>query len=534
MDWMEFLRVDPSSELDDLRPLIEMIGDARVVGLGECTHGSSEIHRLKHRIVRLLVEEMGFTEVVLEANLAEVIRVNEYVLEGRGNPSELLPQYLYAGVCTEETADLLRWLWSHNSTGKRRVALAGCDMQRIDTAAEIVVEHLKTVDPDLADSVAERYAQVLEADAVQWLSGKGIQAWFPVELARGRRLRFSGFIRTEDVTNHACLWAWAGGAKGAITHDALEGRRPRGTTGWAEYAIELDVPESAVHVGLGCYLAGNGRAWFHGLAVEIDGEPWRDPSLIDLDLTSEELTGFLVDPRNRATPDPEVTRLLRPSLRIEPAVAVPGFEMSDVHALAVAEQVLSELAGILQGKGAAKALRCARAVVQTLHMRTGGGDAARARLKAENIEWLLSHDKETRVVFWAHNGHVARSGGDTGTFLTQLLGRQYIPLGFASGEGKCLALTTRWREGAGNHYLAPPPKGSIEDCLSETGWPLKILDLRTVEPDDPEWGWLTERRPFRNFGATGLPYEFVEQRVTDDFDLLCWIEQTTSAKALTR
>ena len=95
-------------------------------------------------------------------------------------------------------------------------------------------------------------------------------------------------------------------------------------------------------------------------------------------------------------------------------------------------------------------------------------------------------------------------------------------------------MSTRFRDGAGNHYLAPPPEGSFEHCLAKTGWPLKILDLRTAMPDDPEWGWLTERRPFRNFGAAGLPYEFFEQRVTDDFDLLCWIEQTTSAQALTR
>ena len=530
MEWMEFSRIDPLGEQDDLRPLIEMIGDARVVGLGECTHGSSEIHRLKHRIVRLLVEEMDFTAVVFEANLAEVIRVNEYVLEGRGDPSRLLPQYLYAGVCTEETANLLRWMWSHNSTGKKRIALAGCDMQRIDMAAEIVVEHLKSVDPVLAASVAQRYAQVLEADRVHWLSGKGIQAWFPVDLARGRRIRFSGFIRTEEVANHACLWAWAGGAKGAITHDALEGRRPRGPTGWREYAIEIDVPKSASHVGLGCYLAGNGRAWFHGLAIEIDGEPWKEPGLIDLDLTTEDLTGFFVDPRNRATLDPEVTRLRRPSLRIEPAAPVPEFEMSDVRSLAVAEEVLEELTGRLEGKGGARALRCARAVVQTLHMRTGGGDAARARLKAENIEWLLSRDEETRVVFWAHNGHVARAGGDTGSFLAQSLGDRYLPMGFATGEGKCLAMTTRWREGARNHYLAPPPTGSIEHRLAETGWPLQVLDLRTADAADPDWGWLTERRPFRNFGAAGLPYEFFEQRVSDDFDLLCWIETTTSAR----
>ena len=74
MDWWEIRTVDPGESNEDLRPFLDLVGDARVVGLGECTHGSSEIHRLKHRLVRLLVEELGFSALVFEANLAETIR----------------------------------------------------------------------------------------------------------------------------------------------------------------------------------------------------------------------------------------------------------------------------------------------------------------------------------------------------------------------------------------------------------------------------------------------------------------------------
>ncbi|MHC4471218.1 MAG: erythromycin esterase family protein [Planctomycetota bacterium] len=532
MDFSEIRTVDPESGHEDLRPLLDMVGAARVVGLGECGQGSSEIHRLKHRIVEILAEELSFSRVVLEANLAETIRVNEYVLEGRWDPADLLPRHLYSGVCTEEIAAMLRWMWAFNAAGRGRIALAGCDMQRIDTATEIVKEHLRTIDPGLADSVTKRYQRVLEADRVRWLSGKGIQAWFPVEEAKGRRLRFSASIRTENVSDHACIWGWAGGAEGTLAHDALEGRRPRGTTGWREYSIDLDVPEKAVHVSLGCFLAGNGRAWFDGLSIEIEGEQWRDPERIDLDFSSPDLKGFWVDPRNRAALDADMTRTGRPSLRIEPAGPVRGFEPGDVEALTLAKQVLAELTERLSPDESAKALRCARAVVQALEMRAGGGDAARARSMAENIEWLLARDPETKVIFWTQNGQVAKRGGDTGTFLAESLGEQYVSIGFATGWGECLATAPRRRDGLHPHSLLPPPGESIERLMLGAGSPRMLMDLRTAEAADPKWGWLLERRPFRTAGASALPYEFSERRIQEDFDLLFWIERTTAARPL--
>jgi len=532
MDLTEFRTVEPGGGYEDLLPLLDMIGDARVVGLGECTHGTREFHKLKHRIVEMLVRERSFDSVVLEANLAEVIRVNEYVLEGRGDPAELLPRHLYWGVSTEETADLLRWMWEYNTKGRRRVALAGCDSQRIETAVEIVDEHLRALDPELADSVAERYAKVLEADQAHWLTGTGIQAWFPPEEARGRRVRFSGFVRTEDVTDHACIWLWAGGAEGTLVHDALEGRRPRGTTGWRDYSIELDVPEDARHVSLGCFLAGNGRAWFDRLRVSLDGEPWRDPARLDLDLSTPELTGFWVDPRNRAALDPEVTRTGDPSLRIEPAEAVPEFVTGDLEALGIAKEVLAELTDRFSPREAGRVLRCARVIVQAHETRTGGGDPARARAMAENVLWLVRRHPDDRAIFWAHNGHVSRGAGDTGSFLTKSLGGDYVPIGFATGEGECLARSPRWREGFVDHPLAPPPRESVERHLMDIGHPRMLLDLRTVSGIDPDWNWLLDRRPFRNVGASSLPYEFFDQRVTDDFSLLFWVRETSPATPL--
>jgi erythromycin esterase-like protein len=58
--------IDPTAPLDDLAPLRRMVGDAQVVGLGESTHGAREAFTLKHRMLRLLVEELGFRSVAWE------------------------------------------------------------------------------------------------------------------------------------------------------------------------------------------------------------------------------------------------------------------------------------------------------------------------------------------------------------------------------------------------------------------------------------------------------------------------------------
>ena len=77
---------EPTENHDDLAFLSEMIGDARLVGLGEATHGSREFFTMKHRLVQYLVEEMGFTTFAIEANFPEAARINDYLHTGEGDP----------------------------------------------------------------------------------------------------------------------------------------------------------------------------------------------------------------------------------------------------------------------------------------------------------------------------------------------------------------------------------------------------------------------------------------------------------------
>lgn len=106
---------DPTASLSDLESLRQMVADAEVMGLGESTHGAHEQFAVKHRVVRLLVEEMGFRCLALEEDWTKGVQLNEYVVNGKGDPRALLAD---AGSPwrTEEILDLVTWMRSYNET----------------------------------------------------------------------------------------------------------------------------------------------------------------------------------------------------------------------------------------------------------------------------------------------------------------------------------------------------------------------------------------------------------------------------------
>ena len=63
----------------DLDPLLERIGDARFVLLGEASHGTSEFYRWRTAITRRLVEERGFSFVAVEGDWPDCYRVNRFI-----------------------------------------------------------------------------------------------------------------------------------------------------------------------------------------------------------------------------------------------------------------------------------------------------------------------------------------------------------------------------------------------------------------------------------------------------------------------
>ncbi|MFI2415750.1 erythromycin esterase family protein [Streptomyces sp. NPDC018947] len=108
---------EPHGGLADLRPFGRMVGDARVVGLGEATHSSHEFFTVKHRIFRYLVEEKGFRAFALEAPWSTGLRLDAYLLRGEGDLKQIMDeefQGTYQFWNNAEYRDLLQWMRDYN------------------------------------------------------------------------------------------------------------------------------------------------------------------------------------------------------------------------------------------------------------------------------------------------------------------------------------------------------------------------------------------------------------------------------------
>jgi protein-L-isoaspartate(D-aspartate) O-methyltransferase len=147
----------------DVGPLVERIGDARVVLLGEASHGTSEFYRFRARLTRELVERRGFDVVAAEADWPDAAHVDRWVRHGEERAAEdgrpafsRFPTWMWRN---REFEELVVWLRSHNAglQPDRRVAFHGLDLYSLHSSIEQVVRYLDEIDPEAARVARERY-----------------------------------------------------------------------------------------------------------------------------------------------------------------------------------------------------------------------------------------------------------------------------------------------------------------------------------------------------------------------------------------
>ncbi|MGI8688292.1 MAG: erythromycin esterase family protein [Thermomicrobiales bacterium] len=154
-----FATTDPTADVADLQPFQKIIGDARIVALGEDTHGTHEFFEMKHRLLRFLVTQMGFTIFAMEADWPAANRVNDYIHGGTGDPAVLLKGlYLWPWI-TQEMLDLIRWMRTYNDQrgNAPAVSFLGFDIQFPRLAIDDVIAYLRTVDAAAADRATALY-----------------------------------------------------------------------------------------------------------------------------------------------------------------------------------------------------------------------------------------------------------------------------------------------------------------------------------------------------------------------------------------
>ncbi|MGD1072500.1 MAG: erythromycin esterase family protein [Bryobacteraceae bacterium] len=150
----------------DYDPLIEFIGDARFVLLGEASHGTHEFYRERVRITKRLILEKGFTAVAVEADWPDAYRVNRYV-QGQSADADSadalsgfrrFPAWMWRNAVV---LDFIGWLREHNdslSDGIGKTGFYGLDLYSLHTSIEAVLCYLDKVDPEGARRARHRYA----------------------------------------------------------------------------------------------------------------------------------------------------------------------------------------------------------------------------------------------------------------------------------------------------------------------------------------------------------------------------------------
>jgi erythromycin esterase-like protein len=146
--------------------LIDLIGDARFVLLGEASHGTHEFYEERAWLTRRPIEEKGFTAVAVEADWPDAYRVNRYV-RGAGDDDRAehalagfrrFPQWMWRNSVV---LDFVEWLQAHNEglpRGSTKVGFYGLDLYSLHASMDAVIHYLATVDPQAARRARYRYS----------------------------------------------------------------------------------------------------------------------------------------------------------------------------------------------------------------------------------------------------------------------------------------------------------------------------------------------------------------------------------------
>jgi erythromycin esterase len=200
---------DGGSSTSDLIVVGEMIGDARIVALGEGIHGAAEPLVFRNHLFRYLVEERGFSAIAIESGTVESRVIDDYVQGEAGELEEVVAQGFSATMDDfPQNAALVSWMRSYNQgkSASERIRFFGFDVpgsptngfsiRGVDTAIKEAIAFLRQVDETSAGAIENRIAPLLPLS----LDNYG-------QLSEGERDRFTGIV--SDLVGQIQRREWA-------------------------------------------------------------------------------------------------------------------------------------------------------------------------------------------------------------------------------------------------------------------------------------------------------------------------------------
>lgn len=164
---------------DPYAAILDRVGDARVVLIGEASHGTHEFYRERAEITRRLIQEKGFAAVAVEADWPDALRVNRYVSGTADDPDAVealggfrrFPTWMWRNA---DVLDFVGWLREYNDVHphRKRVGFYGLDLYSLQTSIDEVIRYLDRVDPAAAARARSHYGCFSEiADPAEYGHG---------------------------------------------------------------------------------------------------------------------------------------------------------------------------------------------------------------------------------------------------------------------------------------------------------------------------------------------------------------------------
>lgn len=363
-------------DTEDLKILNSLIGDSKVVALGENTHGSSEIFKMKNRLIQYLAAHEGFDIFSIEAGMPESYKLNEYTIHGKGDPKELIAGMYFWIWNTREMLDLVEWMRRFNQP-EPRITYTGFDMQGYAGSMELLRGAFTN------NRQATLFLEKIDGNLAKVLTYSSIN------------------IPRIDLT-----------IANTITNDLQQLKNHIDKSGFSE----------------------QGKAWL----------------------------------------DQNVT---------------------------------------------------------LLHQYLGQGTLKwHDDCMATNILWINDLNPLSRIVIWAHNGHIQKCDNKMGLCLKESLGTDYVSVGFTFYDGAYSAI--RRSNDPSIHRAQCAYPGTLEYLLEQLDEPVFILDLKKIRSENsPVMAWI-DALNFRHVGAVKIEQEFPDHKITETFDYLLFIRQSTPSHLL--
>jgi erythromycin esterase-like protein len=180
---------EPLPDIDDpaFGATFDRFGDARVVLLGEASHGTSEFYRARAAISRRLIERHGFNIVAVEADWPDAATIDRYVRhrqrrEGEERAFERFPTWMWRNA---EVDAFIRWLRGHNGARpyEQMTGFYGLDLYSLEGSMRAVIDFLEKEDPEAAKIARRRYGC--------------LEPWADHPATYGRMAIFEGYSRCQ-------------------------------------------------------------------------------------------------------------------------------------------------------------------------------------------------------------------------------------------------------------------------------------------------------------------------------------------------